>query len=266
MSRRLLVNTLERLAPRYTWRRRIEKWRIETGEPEEQLLPWVCDPAKYSIDIGCAAGAYAARMLLYSSRVIAFEPQPDAAKELRELFRHTSILTVEEVALSDTAGTTVLRSPADRPMLSTIEDTNELAESKPDLVRSLRVDRKPLDAYNLTPVGFIKIDVEGHEINVLAGAVQTIRRERPALLIEIEQRHNPRSFSHISGTLAELGYSGFFLVDDKLVGTEHFSPEVHQNQANIVLGRRKGIYINNFLFLPKHRIDAIPVHLRTAAL
>jgi hypothetical protein len=37
------------------------------------------------------------------------------------------------------------------------------------------------------PPGFIKIDVEGHELSVLKGAAQTLRRHRPSLMIEITQ-------------------------------------------------------------------------------
>lgn len=40
-------------------------------------------------------------------------------------------------------------------------------------------------------VGFIKIDVEGHELAVLKGATSLINRCRPVLLVECEERHSP---------------------------------------------------------------------------
>jgi FkbM family methyltransferase len=39
-------------------------------------------------------------------------------------------------------------------------------------------------------VGFIKIDVEGHELAVINGATTLLTTQRPLLLIEIEARHH----------------------------------------------------------------------------
>jgi hypothetical protein len=50
-------------------------------------------------------------------------------------------------------------------------------------VDTQRVELKTLDAFNLSP-DFIKIDVQGHELHVLRGAAETIRRHRPILMIE----------------------------------------------------------------------------------
>ncbi len=47
-----------------------------------------------------------------------------------------------------------------------------------------RVKVETLDSYALTSVCLIKIDVEGSELDVLMGAVETIRRCRPRLLFE----------------------------------------------------------------------------------
>ena len=60
-----------------------------------------------------------------------------------------------------------------------------------DTVETIRVPLRTLDSYNLSNIGFIKIDVEGHELDVLRGAEVTLRRDQPNLLIEIENRHAP---------------------------------------------------------------------------
>jgi hypothetical protein len=52
----------------------------------------------------------------------------------------------------------------------------------------------------------IKIDVEGWENEVLDGALQTIKRFHPVILIEIS-----RNFKETSGKLFDLGYSLFYL-------------------------------------------------------
>ena len=48
----------------------------------------------------------------------------------------------------------------------------------------------------------IKIDVEGHELNVLKGAVNTIKKHKPMILIEIHQFEN----SEIPEFIESLGY------------------------------------------------------------
>ena len=66
------------------------------------------------------------------------------------------------------------------------------------------------------PVGFIKCDVEGHELEVLRGADQVLREDRPALLVEsVDDRpaagQTARVFDHLRG----LGYTGCFFVDGR---------------------------------------------------
>lgn len=68
---------------------------------------------------------------------------------------------------------------------------------------------KPLDAYTLTNVDFIKIDVEGHELAVVEGALETIRRHRPILLIEA----SPATLKPLCDRLSPLGYQQVALAD-----------------------------------------------------
>jgi FkbM family methyltransferase len=51
------------------------------------------------------------------------------------------------------------------------------------------VDGIKLDDYNLDNISLIKMDVQGFEPFVLDGATETIKRNRPLILIEIEDEH-----------------------------------------------------------------------------
>jgi hypothetical protein len=100
-------------------------------------------------------------------------------------------------------------------------------------------------------VGFIKIDVEGHEEGVLNGARKTLERERPALLIEIEDRHNPGGLGRICALLT--GYEGYFFAQGRRRPLSDFDPEIHQRPEDLdsaYEARRQSPYVNNFLFLP----------------
>ena len=55
----------------------------------------------------------------------------------------------------------------------------------------LKVHMDRLDNVYSGTAGFIKIDVEGHEQAVLDGAVETIDRCRPRLLVEVDERLSP---------------------------------------------------------------------------
>ena len=56
-----------------------------------------------------------------------------------------------------------------------------------------------------SPVGFIKVDVEGHEEEVIDGGFRVIARDHPVLLIEIEERHRHGALPQHSGVLIRAG-------------------------------------------------------------
>ena len=63
-----------------------------------------------------------------------------------------------------------------------------------------------LDGLDLGDIGFMKIDVEGFEAQVIEGARETIARCRPVMLIEIEQAHTGESPAALIERIAALGY------------------------------------------------------------
>jgi hypothetical protein len=141
-------------------------------------------------------------------------------------------------------------------MLGTIEEMNSLQGAP--LARSVTVRMRRLDSYKFTSVRFIKIDVEGHEAAVLRGATETIESERPHVMVEIEERHNPGSIEAVSRWFADRDYGGFFLLDNSVVSISRFRAGEHQNRTNLSANNmRIGTYINNFIFLPTNRADLI---------
>lgn len=218
-------------------KRAIQSWR--RGEPELHLLPRLCSRDRWSVDVGANTGVYSWHMARWSAGVTAFEPQPALARMLERAFGGR--VAVERVALSDTPGEAVLRVPVDRHQdgRATIEPQNDLARLT---VRELVVPRRRLDSYRLPPVGLIKIDVEGHELAVLSGASGILRRDRPSLIIEAEDRHRPGAFDSIRDYLRGFGYRPHVCRGGGLVPVEAWG-----------VGAMAGV---NFVFLAEGRDGA----------
>jgi FkbM family methyltransferase len=165
---------------------------------------------------------------------------------------HCSV-RVEPFALSNQEDEAQLRILTQDLGRSTIEDANPLADPDRSPTTVLRVQRRTLDSYKLDAVGFMKIDVEGHEFSVLEGASNTIRRCKPNMVIEIEERHKPGSVRDVKLFLEDLEYRGFFLKGAALLSLDDFDKIQYQNPANIgswkTESQRFGTYINNFIFV-----------------
>lgn len=254
----VLTGLVRYIAPSVFWRRRFRALTRAEHEIELKLLPYLSDRAKTSVDIGAAAGIFSAHLLPVSRDCVAFEPRPAQAADMRAMFASVGApVRVEPVALSDQVGTVTLRILVDDVGRSTIETDNNLEDEDGSARAEIHVPVGRLDDYGFDDVGFIKIDVEGHELSVLKGARATIVREQPVLLVEIENRHKPNAVADVTAFLGELGYSGFFLLEDSVRPMAEFDKASHQNPANIggwkSRWERRGVYVNNFFFLPRGR-------------
>ncbi len=88
--------------------------------------------------------------------------------------------------------------------------------------RALKVRMDRLDNVYDGTAGFIKIDVEGHEQAVLDGAVETIDRCRPRILVEIEQHRSPGGLEKAEVYFSRLGYRGHYVHRGRLKLLETF--------------------------------------------
>lgn len=258
--KRWLAPVMKTAAPRAFWRRKYGiLQRLGESIPDVQLARSLCDPNRVSLDIGASIGEFTIAMLGSSKSVIAFEPRPAQARELAEMFEAVGApVRIESMALSDQPGVTAMRVVESDPGRSTIDANNtlsDLGDPGSGSVQTIEVPVRRLDDLHLDNVGLVKIDVEGHELAVLRGAADTLTRNRPAVLVEAEERHHPNAVAAVTEFLAGLGYSGYFGVGGSRLPVEEFDAAKHQNPANIG-GRedgwaKRGVYVNNFVFLPK---------------
>ncbi len=146
------------LGPERLIRRRVRA-ELAHGEPELALLPILCDRSRAFLDVGANCGIYSWVAREHASRVVALEPLPTTRRALADLLGRDA--TVLEVAASDEEGTAILSVPIH---LGVDVDTrcSLQSDANPGFeTRTITVERKPIDALDLPPLGLVKIDVEG---------------------------------------------------------------------------------------------------------
>ena len=80
------------------------------------------------------------------------------------------------------------------------------------------INCKKLDDFKFeNTISFIKIDVEGHEIEVINGSKELIKKFKPILMIEIEERHSKNKLSDSISYINSLGYEPHCLQHNHLV-------------------------------------------------
>jgi FkbM family methyltransferase len=217
-----------------------------TSVPELRLLKHLVDPLRHAVDVGANRGIFAYALSLHARSVTAYEPNPLLAERIRRL--GLSHVEVRQKALSNTIGEAELTIPlVDGRHLDT-RASFHLGDAPGERIR---VPLARLDDEGLKDVGFIKIDVEGHEEDVLRGATTLIRRDRPSLLVEIEQRFTTRDIRDMFRFIESLGYRGAFLSTTGLVPLAQFDVENHQTR--FLPDVLHADYVNNFVFRPLER-------------
>ncbi|MBK1988970.1 FkbM family methyltransferase [Sphaerospermopsis aphanizomenoides BCCUSP55] len=226
-------------------------------EQEILYLDQFLHKGKRAIDIGANEGIYSYALAQRCEIVEAFEPQPWCTEALKAYSQSgNKNINVYNVGLSNFNGTLNLNIPVSISDYSLEVDqlgnvVTGLASFRniPGETSSFEVPVCKLDDYNFDHVSFIKIDVEGHESQVLEGGYQTIIREKPTILIEIEQRHlGNKSITEVFRQITELGYEGSFFNKNQLQPLAEFSYQEHQESfLNKIYSEQ---YVNNFIFTP----------------
>lgn len=214
-------------------------------EKELFFVDSMIDEYHRCIDIGANHGTHSYFLERRGATVEAFEPQLECAKTLQ--FYNSPNITIHTTALSSETKTGVLHVPRQHrdvvSGLASLDLTFDDAEE-------VEVRLETLDSYEFSNVSFIKIDVEGHEYEVLLGAEETIRKNRPYLMVEIEDRHlATRSIFDVIDLIRSFGYEGMFLDKSTLRSIDEFVLEDRQQAKDI--GTSK--YINNFIFSPQDK-------------
>ena len=216
---------------KYLLEKRLKRAIQKTYEEELLILDKIVNRELESIDVGVYRGVYTYRLSQLSKHVHSFEPNPIIFPHLnKNLKRIVKNMTLYSTALSDEESEVDLKIPKrfntinkdnyeERYKLgtATIHKNNSLASNEfiTRKVKTAKLD----NLLTNNKIGFIKIDVEGHEKNVLIGAKNLIRKNKPNLLVEIEERYSNEKVEDTINFINNLGYKSYFCEKLSLTST-----------------------------------------------
>ena len=166
------------LSEKYQLKKRIIRSINKPLEEEMQIVQELCSADKISLDVGVFRGVYSYLLSKHSLKVIGFEANPIMFKYLdRNLTSIIKNLELHNLALSNDEGDVELKIPLWKKSFfkvnfedyyeggsATINKENNLGCKE---IHTINIKKARLDSFKFNnKVGFIKIDVEGHEQKV----------------------------------------------------------------------------------------------------
>ena len=216
------------------------------------------DPSKTALDIGTNRGIVSYYMSKRFALVHSFEPNAELCAFLEKVLPSNCVL--HRCALSDESGQSALSVALESGIpihgrgriLAAEKNAQEKSGTGPSktglsltkpayAVQAIKLET--LDDQALKNIGFIKIDVEGHEEKVIRGGLATLRDNRPVLVVEIEKRHTGRPAGETIRLIESLGYAGYFFENGKRRPSSEYVESMQDPGYPA--------YINDFMFLPK---------------
>jgi FkbM family methyltransferase len=196
--RRVMTLLKSLLPPKLSYQLRVRKALIVDEDLKilEKLAKEVGSKQLVALDIGANAGIYAAVLSKYFGQVVCFEPNPECVAYLKQVLPKNCLLI--EGAVSSESGIAHLTIPVLNKVLETTRGTIS-ARNNFDVasdIREISVKKHRLDdilgenKLRITGrIGLLKIDVEGHEYEVMQGAPDLLATHRPVIIAELEERH-----------------------------------------------------------------------------
>jgi FkbM family methyltransferase len=178
-----------------------------------RILNRLITPGMVVLDAGANIGYFSllcAKWLHDSGQVYSFEPFPQSAEKLRKNQRlnpkFAPRIELHQIALSNFIGAASMDEPE-----KDNAGCNHLALGLKGPIAVTTLDAW-VEYKKISRVDLIKVDIEGAELAFLDGAVDSIKRFRPILMIEVNESTLVRFGStsvDLLGRIKQLGYSVF---------------------------------------------------------
>lgn len=153
---------------------------------ESHLINYINENTKLNsiaIDIGGHIGTFTmvmAKKVGSKGKVHVFEPQ---IKLFRELYHNCILNKVENIVKCHQVA---IGNSQKIIKIDSLKQGNEAGTHLDENRSGDFVNMRTIDSYNFKNVSFVKIDVEHSEDDVLDGMIETINRERPVIVLEIQ--------------------------------------------------------------------------------
>lgn len=193
-------------------------------EPELRILKNIISKNDFTIDVGSNIGVFTknlADLVGKEGLVIGIEPIPLTYEVLKSNIKYFGYKNVKlfNYAVSDRNGIVTMTIPSSEFGTDNFYEAR-ITSARESSGKTLQIDSITLDSLTEKIDGkfsFVKIDVEGHELNCIKGAKNLLTKNKPILLIEVSEDpdNNSTTSFQLFRILAEFGYSPFICIGDK---------------------------------------------------
>ena len=195
-------------------------------EAELNILKHLVREGDYVIDVGANIGVYTKNMSTLvgkKGKVISIEPIPITYEVLKSNIKFFKLNNVDtyNLAISDKDGVVKMvipKSEFGNENYYEAKITSKVVEE----TEYFKIKAASLDS--LTEVientfGFVKIDVEGHELNCILGAKKFLTKSEPILLIEVSSNPDDSSSQgyELFKKLENFGYTAYWIDKEKFI-------------------------------------------------
>lgn len=172
---------------------------------------------RLAIDIGANIGLWAKDLSNYFDQLICFEPNPNCVDYLKKNIKIKNAKIFSNALGSNEVNKNLFIHPVNSGASSFVDNTKVGydEESKPvygkfpEETQKVNVKVKKLDSFKFKEIDFIKIDVQGYELEVLLGAEITLVNNNPIICLEEDNPQNSETIPY----LKSLNYSVIDIVN-----------------------------------------------------
>lgn len=166
------------------------------------------------LDIGAHTGSFSLLPVFNSQiKVYAFEPSPWIYELLKTNIKLNNIsknTLTYNIALSNNSGVALLKIPKNKKDsgLATLGNPIRFKDIEEIEIKTQKIDSF-IKEHNIKKIDFIKIDTEGAELSILNGGIETIKKYKPYMLIECDQKNTDQfgyNTEDIETLLQSVGY------------------------------------------------------------
>jgi FkbM family methyltransferase len=235
-------------------------------DPPREIAARLVSAGDVVLDVGANVGDFAtyfASLVGPAGRVHAFEPNPLLSPSLGAAARMHPNIAYHAFGLSSEERPAELHVPENGGRLLHSMGLVAVPAHRSHFPHvSIPIRLRRLDevlAFVRDPIALIKCDVEGHEFEVLKGGERILRAWLPALLLEIEQRHQDEDIARTVRLLEGFGYRGYGIRNSGLFDFRDF--DIERDQLSLAPSNPADLpgdgYVNTFVFVRPEQGEAL---------